>query len=71
MAGLSAGILLPRPRSALAGWRRARRGRRMLEMDERILRDIGAPEEMIEAARALRANERNAQAIARRLDFLA
>jgi len=43
----------------------------MLEMDERILRDIGAPEEMIEAARALRANERNAQAIARRLDFLA
>lgn len=69
MAGLS-DSLLPGPQSALARWRRASHERRMLELDERILRDIGAPEEMIEAARALRASALGAPAIVRRLDFL-
>ncbi|MCM5571397.1 hypothetical protein M6I34_12835 [Burkholderiaceae bacterium FT117] len=61
---------LPSPGRALAGWRRARHEHDLLGFDERILRDIGAPERLIERARALRENERSAQAIARRLDFL-
>lgn len=61
---------IPRPNVALAPLVRARRERRMLELDASILLDIGAPEHMIEGARALRADERRAQGIARRLDFL-
>jgi len=70
MAGLSAIVLSGWPSARLALRRLAGHERRLLGFDERILRDIGAPERLIEEARAMRENERGAQAIARRLDFL-
>jgi len=57
-------------RIATPGRRRGRLDRRLLEASEHMLRDIGAPDCVIEAARAYRSARGAAGEIARRLEFL-
>ncbi|WP_187272290.1 DUF2917 domain-containing protein [Zeimonas arvi] len=57
-------------RDAPPAWRRGRLDRRLLEASEHMLRDIGAPDRVIEAARAYRSAQGAAGEIARRLEFL-